>query len=331
MIKHTSTKLNGNPTLDLEAIRILQAIEKTGSFAAAARALGKVPSALTYSIRKLEDELDVLLFDRAGKAAVMTPAGRELLEQGGLLLKAASDLTARVQSLAQGWEPELRIAVDGLISMEALPALIKEFYTFRDAANASTQLRLSHEILDGGWDALIDKRSDLSIGLPYDAPLQALLERRFSICEMGAMSFAYCVSPKHPLATVKEPIDPAVLGQYRAVAVAGTAINLPARSVGLMRGQDTLTVATLKDKIQMQIAGLAVGYIPLTFAKPFLKSGQLITKKINEKPLTAQLHYAWPYRSAGQGTGNALSWWLSKLAVVRIQKMLIGAINSEKF
>ena len=303
--------------------RTLQVIEKAGSFAAAARALGKVPSALTYTVRKLEGELDVLLFDRSGKSAVMTAAGKELLAQGSLLINAAAELTDRVKSLAQGWEPELRIAVDGLIAMQALPSLIKEFYAYRDAAKASTQLRLSHEILDGGWDALIDKRCDLAIGVPYDAPLQALLQRRFSIREMGSINFSYCVAPKHPLANAKEPLDPSFLGRHRAVAVAGTSRNLPGRTIGLMHGQDTLTVPTLSDKIQMQIAGIATGYIPWPYAKAYIKSGQLIAKTINEQALIAKLHYAWHYRHGGQSTGKALTWWLEKLAVLRVQKLLL--------
>jgi DNA-binding transcriptional LysR family regulator len=44
---------------------MLQVISEAGSFAAAARHLGLVPSALTYRVRQIEDALDVLLFDRS--------------------------------------------------------------------------------------------------------------------------------------------------------------------------------------------------------------------------------------------------------------------------
>jgi predicted RecB family endonuclease len=47
--------------LTLEALQILDAIARKGSFAAAAAALDKVPSAITYSIRKLEEDLDVFV------------------------------------------------------------------------------------------------------------------------------------------------------------------------------------------------------------------------------------------------------------------------------
>ncbi|WP_421165267.1 LysR family transcriptional regulator, partial [Aeromonas dhakensis] len=58
--------MNKERALTLEAIRVLDAIDRRGSFAAAADELGKVPSALSYTVQKLEDELDAMLFDRSG-------------------------------------------------------------------------------------------------------------------------------------------------------------------------------------------------------------------------------------------------------------------------
>ena len=65
-----------------DALAMIDTIARTGSFAAAARELGKVPSALTYSVRQLEDALDVLLFDRRSRQAKLTAAGEELLNEG---------------------------------------------------------------------------------------------------------------------------------------------------------------------------------------------------------------------------------------------------------
>jgi len=65
-----------------ELLVLVDAIARHGSFAKAARELGKVPSAVTYSIRKLEDGLDVLLFDRSGPRALLTPAGEGAVTGG---------------------------------------------------------------------------------------------------------------------------------------------------------------------------------------------------------------------------------------------------------
>src|SRR5207253_1391048 len=79
-----------------EALTMMDAIARSGSFAAAARELGKVPSALTYNVRQLEDALDVLLFDRRSRQATLTAAGRELLDEGRHLLEQMDAVASRV-------------------------------------------------------------------------------------------------------------------------------------------------------------------------------------------------------------------------------------------
>ena len=106
------------PTLTLDALQLIDAIARRGSFAGAAEELGRVPSAVTYAVRKLEDDLDVLLFDRRGYRARLTPAGDELLREGRHLLAAADDLARRVQRVASGWEQALTLAVDNIIPFE---------------------------------------------------------------------------------------------------------------------------------------------------------------------------------------------------------------------
>jgi molybdenum-dependent DNA-binding transcriptional regulator ModE len=125
--------------LTLDALQLLDAIARRGSFAAAAAELGRVPSAITYAVRKLEDDLDVLLFDRRGYRAQLTAAGEELLREGRSLLLAADELTRRVQRVADGWERELRIALDTIIPFERLLPLIDGF-----CGVAPTQLRITH-------------------------------------------------------------------------------------------------------------------------------------------------------------------------------------------
>src|SRR5271169_5257917 len=114
--------------LSLDSLQVIDAIDRKGSFAAAAEDLHRVPSAVTYSVRQLEDALGIELFDRRGHRAVLTDAGRELLSEGRRLLQAAADLECRVQQVAKGWESELRIAVDTLIGLDKLFAIVAEFY-----------------------------------------------------------------------------------------------------------------------------------------------------------------------------------------------------------
>jgi DNA-binding transcriptional LysR family regulator len=136
--------------ISLDALQILDAIDARGSFAAAAEALHRVPSALTHAVRKLEDDLAVTLFVRQGRRAVLTPAGRLLLEEGRHLLSAAGELECRVKRIATGWEHELRIAVEAVLDVNALWPLVGDFYK----ELSGTRLRLATEVLGGCWDAL---------------------------------------------------------------------------------------------------------------------------------------------------------------------------------
>src|SRR6187397_622732 len=111
-----------------EALTMMDAIARSGSFAAAARLLGKVPSALTYNVRQLEDALDVLLFDRSSRHARLTPAGEELLNEGRRLLAEVEAVANRVKRVAGGWETELTIAVDEVISQVTMLELCEAFF-----------------------------------------------------------------------------------------------------------------------------------------------------------------------------------------------------------
>lgn len=301
--------------LTLEALDTVDAIARKGSFAAAAAQLGKVPSALTYTVRKLEDELDVLLFDRRGPRARLTAAGRELLEEGLHLLRAADDLERRVRRVASGWEPELRIAVDALVAFDRLRPVVADFYRLR----VPTRLRFSYEVLDGGWEALLEGRAELLIGAPYDAPSPALASARFGLKPMGRMAFVFCVAPHHPLADAPQPLSAEALLEYRAVAVAGTSRLAPSRSAGLLSGQDTLTVATREQKIAMQVAGLGAGWLPEPFARPHLAGGRLVARACATPRPAATLHTGWRRADAG----NALRWWLERLETPRVRARLL--------
>jgi DNA-binding transcriptional LysR family regulator len=149
--------------ISLEALQLVDAIARRGSFAAAAQELGRVPSAVTYAVRRLEDELDVLLFDRRSYRARLTPAGEELLREGRHLLAAADELARRVRRVASGWEQELTIALDNVVPFERLVPLIAAFQQV-----APTQLRVRDEVLGGTWDALLAGRADLAIGALQD-------------------------------------------------------------------------------------------------------------------------------------------------------------------
>ncbi|MDP5008440.1 MAG: LysR family transcriptional regulator [Glaciimonas sp.] len=292
--------------LTLEALHILDTIDRMGSFAAAAVELDRVPSALTYSVRKLEDDLDVLLFDRRGHRAKLTIAGHELLTEGRRLLQAADELERRVKRAATGWEVELRIVVDSIIPFEYLLPLIAEF----DRENAGTRLRFFHETLSGVWEALLNDRADLAIATPHESPDGIRMSGNFKTHTLGVVDWVFAVAPQHPLANVMQPLDAKTIQQYRAIAVGDTGRTLPSMTIGLLTGQDTLTVPSLHAKIQAQLHGLGCGHLPRTLAAPYLASGQLIEKELLEAKSSNKTGIAWRTPVAGK----SLKWFINRLS-----------------
>ncbi|MGA3945146.1 LysR substrate-binding domain-containing protein [Ralstonia nicotianae] len=296
--------------LSLESLEVLDAIERKGSFAAAAHELGKVPSALTYVVRKLEDDLDVLLFDRRRHRAELTPAGRALLDEGRHLLQAADELARRVKRLATGWEATLTIVMDDLVHFRALMPVIQDFY----AENTATRLRFCREVLAGSWDALLSGRADLLIGPAHIAPVQGVQTR-----PLGEIPFVFAVAAHHPLAQLEEPLPASAIARHRIVAVGDTSRNLPPRTVGIMAGQDTLVVPAMADKVQAQIRGLGCGWLPRPLAQPYLDSGVLVAKATVEDRRAGNFQIAWRTNMRGK----ALQWWVDKLEDSRLAQALL--------
>ncbi|EFO50322.1 LysR family transcriptional regulator, partial [Vibrio alginolyticus] len=96
--------------ITLEALHILDAIDRRGSFAAAANELDRAPSSLSYQIQKLEQDLDINIFDRSGHKALFTEAGKLILERGRAILQASEKLVNDATLLANGWELDITVA-----------------------------------------------------------------------------------------------------------------------------------------------------------------------------------------------------------------------------
>ena len=76
-------------SLSSDNVQVFLAVLDHGSFSAAARALGRVPSAVSMAIANLEAELDLPLFDRSGREPQPTAAARSLEPQARLARRAA--------------------------------------------------------------------------------------------------------------------------------------------------------------------------------------------------------------------------------------------------
>jgi DNA-binding transcriptional LysR family regulator len=300
-----------------EALAMVDTIARTGSFAAAARELGKVPSALTYSVRQLEEALDALLFDRSSRQAQLTDAGRELLHEGRRLLQEMEAVASRVRRVASGWETQLSISVEDLLSQSTVFELVEAFCQAH--GDAGTRLRLRTDVLAGTWEALVSGQVELAIGVSGEHRNPGGIELK----EMGTMPFVFCVAPHHALAAFEGTLDDSQLVHHRAVAVADTAQRLTPLTVNLLPGQDVLTVPHMRAKLEALVRGLGCGFLPEPMARPQLEAGRLVSKPTVRGRPEARLHYAWRSERSALGLGRALQWWLGHLESPATRRSLI--------
>lgn len=287
--------------LSLDALEILDAIDRRGSFSAAGKELFRVPSTISYTVAKLEEDLGVRLFERSGPKIALTPAGQELLREGRYLLRAAGNLECRVRRVASGWETQIVLGIDLILSPQALQEEIRDFY---DVAE-QTRLKVVTDALSGTWEALLDRRIDLLIGGTNDGPSGG----GYVSEPLGKVEMVFAVAPSHPLAAIDRALTNADLQAHRAVAVADTARRLPARTVGLSFGQDVLTVPDMHIKLAYQLAGLGFGFLPDAYARAAIKAGRLIEKEVEEQRAPETLFLAWRIGEEGK----ALTWWRDRI------------------
>ncbi|WP_369308641.1 LysR family transcriptional regulator [Providencia rettgeri] len=252
--------------LTLESLRVMDAIDRRGSFAAAAEELGRVPSALSYTMQKLEEELDVILFDRSGHRTKFTNVGRMLLDRGRILLEAADKLTSDAEALAKGWETHLTIVCEALVPVQSLFPLVE-----RLAEKSETQLSLITEVLAGAWERLESGKADIVIAPDMHFRSSSEINSK----PLYTVNHIYVASPDHPIHQEPEPLSDATRVKYRGIAVADTARERPVITVQLLDKQQRLTVSSIEDKRNALLAGLGVATMPYPLVEQDIREGRL--------------------------------------------------------
>ncbi len=284
--------------ITLEALHILDAIDRRGSFAAAANELDRAPSSLSYQIQKLEQDLDINIFDRSGHKALFTEAGKLILERGRAILQASEKLVNDATLLANGWELDITVAFDGIIP-------ISNFFPMVDtlAEVSSTRIRLQEEILAGSWESLNTGRADLLV-----CPSLDTLPQEVKAEKIGKMSMIWVAATEHYVHKRSGEFDDSAREKYRIIAIADTAREQPALSINIIQKQPRLTVTNFTAKVEALTAGLGIGTLPRQIALPLIEKGVL--KQIEgteEQPMDIIL--AWRRNTMGE----AKSWCIQYL------------------
>ncbi|WP_342805715.1 LysR substrate-binding domain-containing protein [Alteromonas sp. M12] len=286
--------------LSLEACEVLDAIDSKGSFAAAAAALYRVPSTITYTVQKLEEDLGIIIYRREGRRSILTPAGKVLLEQGRELLKAAQSIVETAKQVDSGWESHINIAVDTIYDIDELYNLIEEFYKLK----TGVEVNITEEVLAGNWEAVVENRADLVIGAPYPG----INTQGINFEEIGVVDWQFVVSKEHPLLEYDLPLTEEDTKPFHSIIIKDSSIRSPAISHRIFEKQSVLRVASLEQKISAQIRGLGIGFLPTHRIIKQLEAGELVSLPIAKDAPVTPVFMGWRINNKGR----AIRWFIDK-------------------
>ena len=269
-------------------LQVIDSIDRNGSFSSAAEELYRVPSAITYTVKKLEEQLDVKIFDRDKSRISLTPAGRLVLENGRNILNKVIALEEQIKRIEDGWETQLRIVVDTILPIDPLFPLLDEL----QKEHPRLDIQVMEEALSGSWEAMYNQRADLIIGANTDGVNMTEFERMpLTLMEMGL----YC-SVNHPAAKITHLKEQSQLENFCHVVVNDTARTLPQRTVGMLGLKQILYVPTMRHKYQAVINNLGISHLPRYMGEQGVKKGVLKELDLNQKQVSNTVYCIWKKR-----------------------------------
>lgn len=281
------------------ALEVVDAVARGGSFSAAAQELHRVPSAISYTVRQLENWLAVPLFERQHREVVLTPAGEHFVREGRSVIKKMLATRRQCQQLANGWRGQLSIAVDRIAKPQRTRQLVKDFYRhFPDM-----ELIISYEVFNGVWDALADGRVEVAIGATQAIPVGG----RFAFRDMGTLNWRCVVAPDHPL-TQASQIDDDTLRSWPSLVLEDTSRALPRRMTWTLDNQRRLVVPEWQTGLECVQAGLCVAMVPGHLARPLLNSRELVELTLPVAFPDSPCCVSWAEDRASPATGWLLSY-----------------------
>lgn len=230
---------------------LLTVIDK-GSFSAAARALGRTPSAVSMAIANLEAELGLVLFDRGTREPTPTAAMAALLPDARAIAERLHALRAHAQHLSEGVEDTLRLGlaaeVDGAPVARAL------------AAVSATYPALAVSIVTAPQDAIVDAlhRGAVDLCVGYGG---LDLHPQEQIHALWTETLVAVAAPTHPL--IAEAAHPEAIEQlsgFRQIVIADP--DRPLTDVRPVIGNRTWKVTDMATAIALVKAGHGWANLP---------------------------------------------------------------------
>lgn len=268
-----------------DSIELFLAVIERGSFSAAARALGKVPSAVSMGIANLEAELGYPLFDRSHREPVPTAMASALVPHARLAAEQLKQLQVHAVELSLGLESKLSIGVVADIDKTRLLTAIQQV--------AERHPLLEIEVLSAPQDDVLQllHTGRVQVCLAF-AGLSVNVLERFEF--VGSEQLIATIAPHYAVLPVlgDEPYLEDLV-QARQVIVASR--DLPISETRPLLGESHWRTDTLEMALHMVEAGVGWGNFPLSVVAPLLAAGRLKRLRFRniDNGLVLPVHAVW--------------------------------------
>jgi DNA-binding transcriptional LysR family regulator len=269
-------KMAVNGVFNSETISVFLAVMDSGSFSAAARQLGRVPSAVSMAIANLEAELALELFDRAGREPKPTDQARALEPQARLLMSQLQQLNAQALELSQGLEARLTLVIAPELEstpwVEPLRILAQE-YPFLEVQIISAPQTDALQLLHNG---------SAQLALVFERPAA---DGRENFQEVGEETVVAVIALRHSFMQQLAPNTQVNYDQLRPLRQ----IRVASRSQNESEGETSAATDKFcivsehhwrvdhpETALQLVLAGLGWAWLPRTSVRRYIEAKTLL-------------------------------------------------------
>jgi LysR family transcriptional regulator for metE and metH len=264
-------------------LTILREVEQRGSMTAAARALHLTQSALSHTMKKLEQQLGVSVWFREGRSLRLTQAGLYLLSVANRLLPQLVHAEETIAQYAQGERGTLRIGIECHPCYQWLLKVVSPYLSSWPDVDVDVKQRFQF----GGIGALLGHEIDLLVtpdplfkpGLRFEPVFD--YEQVLVVGRHHPLACERFVKPKH-LADeelITYPVSPDRLDVY-------TQFLLPAG----IRPKRHKVIETTDIMLQMVESGRGVAALPRWLAQEYAQKMKIVALRLGRRGIPKQIH-----------------------------------------
>lgn len=291
------TLMETSPRVSLDQWRVFHAVVDAGGFAQAARMLHRSQSSVSYTIRRLQEILDLPLFEMQGRRAVLTGIGQAVLERSRSIVEQAVSIETAAQHWRSGCESSLRIVVENLLA----PGILYQAMQGFSAGFPHTRIHLREEVLSGVQDLLEAGEVDLAI-----SPTRTTHHASETLVNV---SFMAVTGAEHELQKQAGPIGLEKLREQIHIVIRDS--GRQPRDAGWLESENKWTVSSFTAARELVEQGLGFSWLPRGQIAPSLRNGTLKALHLDKGGIyevPVYLVYGQP-----QAPGPALQYFIDQL------------------